>query len=641
LPVDVPVRGVRRLELFVDCPQWNRGAWSVWLEPRLSASAGDGGSDTASEPAALAEAPAGPIDLLKLVDVTKDSARGQWKREGDTILPPTQAFVRLKLPCIPPKEYDLDLQVTSSDPELDVLVGLQSSGRPFSAVLEGFNEFGGDSTSGLENIAGRRANANETSKKGRFSKAGERAKVHIEVREAQILVNINDQEVINWRGDQRMLGAAPFAMVDDLRVLYLGSHGRRLTFHSAVLTPVTGKAQLLRGAAVAVVEPAATPDGGADDKEAAPPKLEHRWAIDVDALIRGKPSIDLLEAIDPEIDAVRGEFSKRDGELIMPAAEGSGSLLQIPYTGCEEYALVIDLTRVDGHLDFNLNLPIDNWGRTVVLDRGTSKKFSTFYIFHEGMSGEKWVETTTFKKGERSQLVCVVEKQRTFVGCNGNTIFLAEGKRTGGGNTDFRPPIISALAVGTIASPFVIHSMKLIPLRGEPVALRPADADLAKVKRPPMGEVFLDELQEIQSVLGRGTLGKRGATGYPPLNAQGQALPSEVMVQGKKPAHALSMHPPFQRSAQVAYRLDGKYRTLSAKAALMDAKDSLQIRAPVAFQIIGDGKSLWRTEDVKRNGDSLGVSVDVTGVERLDLVVEAAGLDEGAWAVWLEPKLLP
>ena len=99
---------------------------------------------------------------------------------------------------------------------------------------------------------------------------------------------------------------------------------------------------------------------------------------------------------------------------------------------------------------------------------------------------------------------------------------------------------------------------------------------------------YLDDLRERDVKIGFGSLGKHGATGYPPEEMQ------RVQTDGRYVAHALSMHPRTNGSAQVSYALGGKYQSFSAVAALMSSSPGEPPPAtPLLFRVLGDAKILW------------------------------------------------
>lgn len=105
---------------------------------------------------------------------------------------------------------------------------------------------------------------------------------------------------------------------------------------------------------------------------------------------------------------------------------------------------------------------------------------------------------------------------------------------------------------------------------------------------------------------------------------------SPLMCGSQLFTHGIYAH----AEAQHVYRLGGSWRTLSGSCGIGD--DGY---GPVEFVIIGDGKELWRSGEIKP-GPAKAFSVPVAGVTLVELrtVLTPAGAG-GAWGVWLEPLL--
>ncbi len=132
-----------------------------------------------------------------------------------------------------------------------------------------------------------------------------------------------------------------------------------------------------------------------------------------------------------------------------------------------------------------------------------------------------------------------------------------------------------------------------------------------------------------QSVsVGVGRLGKHGQNwfGF-----------DHIKVRGAEQKHALVMHPPANGSATASYNLDGKYRSFSAIAAIMD--DAKQLQSAVTFRVYGDGKQLWSSRPLHAASQFQEFSVRVSSVQSLKLEIICAGKNEGAHAVWVTPMV--
>ncbi len=150
---------------------------------------------------------------------------------------------------------------------------------------------------------------------------------------------------------------------------------------------------------------------------------------------------------------------------------------------------------------------------------------------------------------------------------------------------------------------------------------------------------YLDDLRERDVKIGFGSLGKHGATGYPPEEMQ------RVQTDGRYVAHALSMHPRTNGSAQVSYALGGKYQSFSAVAALMSSSPGEPPPAtPLLFRVLGDAKILWSSpKPLQSPGERMPCTVSVHGVMLLTLEVICPGPSSHGHAVWIDPlvSILP
>jgi hypothetical protein len=181
---------------------------------------------------------------------------------------------------------------------------------------------------------------------------------------------------------------------------------------------------------------------------------------------------------------------------------------------------------------------------------------------------------------------------------------------------------------------------------------RPVEAgpvqQATQAKPQPNDPVYLDDLRETGSKVGQGVLGKRGDTGYP---AYETSYGQKVFFRGRQPSHALSLYPPGNGVAYVAYSLGGQYRTFRATAAILDTSpaSARQLKgdpffmggpaSPLAFRVIGDGKLLWESRPMQKCGQSHACEVTVEGVNIIELQVSCPANNYYSWAAWLDPSL--
>jgi len=148
---------------------------------------------------------------------------------------------------------------------------------------------------------------------------------------------------------------------------------------------------------------------------------------------------------------------------------------------------------------------------------------------------------------------------------------------------------------------------------------------------PPQYTLYLSDLPEQEVKVGYGKFGKNGDLGY----ADGTGK----IVVGKQPSpKGLSMHPGDHSESHVEYALDGECLAFEAGAAICDSAAAGPAN-PLVFRVLGDGRTLWASHPIKVSGQAQPCRVDVSGVKKLELVVENFGALARAHAVWVEPRL--
>jgi hypothetical protein len=171
------------------------------------------------------------------------------------------------------------------------------------------------------------------------------------------------------------------------------------------------------------------------------------------------------------------------------------------------------------------------------------------------------------------------------------------------------------------------------PAAPPPNSLNTAD------KPPPIADlfaagprVFVSDLKEFGVVNGPWPVTKDGTTGAPENR--------KIKVADKPSPHGLGMHPPSAPgSASIKFRPGKKAAVFKATVAIDD--DAHFCFTPAVFTVWGDGKKLFESRYIAHNhARSQECSVDVTGVDVLELRVQAVGHNHGVHAVWFEPRLL-
>ncbi|MBL8865311.1 MAG: SUMF1/EgtB/PvdO family nonheme iron enzyme, partial [Planctomycetia bacterium] len=192
------------------------------------------------------------VDLLALVDVSRDAVKGTWTRGPDGISSDNSAFCRIKIPYQPlPAEYDYRVEFTAKGAGNDVLQLLSAGGTSFSFLMGAW----GGKWDGFDAVTGHpltRAGTNIIG--GPTSiKARTRHTVVISVRKDSISATIDGKLVV-----KHATNYADLRMPDEWKIgdglLGLGTTIDPTTFHVAELVEVTPAA-----VSVPMAVPAPTP----------------------------------------------------------------------------------------------------------------------------------------------------------------------------------------------------------------------------------------------------------------------------------------------------------------------------------------------------------------------------------------------
>ncbi len=205
------------------------------------------------------------------------------------------------------------------------------------------------------------------------------------------------------------------------------------------------------------------------------------------------------------------------------------------------------------------------------------------------------------------------------------------------GRRRFRPATALALLVaGLVFGAATLVGITRLPAVASWIEARPvatgAGVEATRPSRPPE-MIYLSDLAEIEAQVSRGKLGKAGSLGFEDRRIMVKSLPSPK---------GLSAYPSRDTPGRVSYQLDRQYHVFKAMVATNDRgpRDPAADGA-VVFRVLGDGQELWRSRPLQECGVSELCTVRVSGVERLELVVECFTKKPlRLYPVWVEPYLL-
>jgi hypothetical protein len=123
---------------------------------------------------------------------------------------------------------------------------------------------------------------------------------------------------------------------------------------------------------------------------------------------------------------------------------------------------------------------------------------------------------------------------------------------------------------------------------------------------------------------------------------------SRVKIRNTTPAHGLWAHPAGSNNPSVffsviSFQTPKDYRYLSGAVGIASKNEGCPERGgsatPLTFRIKGNGRLLWQSRPMHKADELEPFSVDVAGIETLDLYVNCRGSDAAAWALWIDPVL--
>jgi len=184
----------------------------------------------------------GFIDLLRLIDPSKDSVATTWKLENGVLTPGMNFRSRLQIPYQPPEEYDLTYVLTTTGDGNPMIFGLVAGPVQFNVALEGW---------GRNILSG----ADKKEINPPFTKAlnygsgdtfGKENTIVISVRKAGFYITVNGTKSLSWNGPYAKLTNPDDWKVPSPQALYIGTWDRPLEIKKIALTPISGQGRRLR-----------------------------------------------------------------------------------------------------------------------------------------------------------------------------------------------------------------------------------------------------------------------------------------------------------------------------------------------------------------------------------------------------------
>ena len=183
-----------------------------------------------------------PIDLLKLLNLNRDTVQGRWAAHRRALVSDASQLCVIQVPYLPPEEYDLEIDAERlrGSECFRVIVPVGQS-QP-SITLDAW----GGAISGLERIDGNYVREGEASFRGHvFPDAGD-ITIIVRVRRKGVSVVVDGKSIVDWKGDPTRLSLHPGMELPHKKALGLGTHYTTYRITRMELTPITGEGERLK-----------------------------------------------------------------------------------------------------------------------------------------------------------------------------------------------------------------------------------------------------------------------------------------------------------------------------------------------------------------------------------------------------------
>jgi hypothetical protein len=188
---------------------------------------------TAGQPAPR---PSGAVDLLPLIDLSRDVRFGNWHVEnGSALVSDASGRARIAIRYQPPREYDFLIQFTQVSGNNCVTQIFSVDRHVANFVLAGWQR----KHSGFQHINGKAGNVNPSTVEGPALVNGKIHTCVIQVRKQMIQAVLDGQIITSYQTDGSDLSQRDWDIQG--QPLGIGSHETPTIFHKVELIPVDSK----------------------------------------------------------------------------------------------------------------------------------------------------------------------------------------------------------------------------------------------------------------------------------------------------------------------------------------------------------------------------------------------------------------
>lgn len=183
------------------------------------------------------------VDLMKLIDLKKDSVAGTWKWQDGKLMSDNATnitFARIELPYEPSEEYNFTVVFTKVQGKMDIVQILSKAGKSFS-----LNMGAGNGT--LYGFYSATSTSNPSIVTKQVLETNKQYTATVEVRKNGVKAYLDGAQLTEWKPEQKDLGGHPSWILRNEKALGIGSHQDAVLYHKIEVTEVgSGKGKRLR-----------------------------------------------------------------------------------------------------------------------------------------------------------------------------------------------------------------------------------------------------------------------------------------------------------------------------------------------------------------------------------------------------------
>lgn len=185
----------------------------------------------------------GSVNLLAIIDLTKDAIAGDWRIEDGALVCAATSATRFEFPYVPPDEYDFRLTFQGLPFNDGVGQICSGRGRQFCWMVGAYN----NTICGFESLNGTPTKGNRTAVAAKdWLKTGHRYVSTVKVRKDRVEAYLNGQLISTLKTNFSDLSLYPDYVLGHRDTLGALNFGNNIKIESAEVTEMTGTGHLAR-----------------------------------------------------------------------------------------------------------------------------------------------------------------------------------------------------------------------------------------------------------------------------------------------------------------------------------------------------------------------------------------------------------